>query len=195
MYYDTNGKLLAVGAEQPPETDGEDFEEDDSDDWDAVEPYKVEWYVACVLKTETSDLLENNRFKLLLRSSTSAATNTDIPRTVLPPQKNVEAVYADFYKYMFEHTQRYIRETHSTGALLWDSLEGDIEFILTHPNGWEGQQQSIMRRAAVEAGLVPNTSGGHDRIKFVSEGEASFHFCVSSGMLEDAIEVSDHVRV
>ncbi|KZV77361.1 hypothetical protein PENSPDRAFT_597305 [Peniophora sp. CONT] len=177
VYYDTNGKLLAVGAEQPPELDGGDFDEDEDDDWDAVEPYKVEW------------------FKLLLRSATPAATNADIPRTVLPPQKNIEGVYTDFYKYMFDHTQRYIKETHATGALLWDSLEGDIEFILTHPNGWEGPQQSIMRRAAIQAGLVPNTLGGHDRIKFVSEGEASFHFCVSSGMLEEAIETGTNIMI
>ena len=45
VYYDTDGKLLAVGAEQPQEIDGGDFDEDGSDDWDVVEPYKVEWYV------------------------------------------------------------------------------------------------------------------------------------------------------
>jgi hypothetical protein len=39
---------------------------------------------------------------------------------------------------------------------------------LSHPNGWEGVQQEQTRRAAIMAGLVPNTGTGSSRIRFVT---------------------------
>ena len=36
---------------------------------------------------------------------------------------------------------------------------------------------------------------GHDRIRFVTEGEASFNFCVNNGMSGDAMKVGNHVVV
>ncbi len=58
------------------------------------------------------------------------------------------------------------------------SVGNNIEFILSHPNGWEGKQQSEMRRAAINAGLV-NANEALERISFVTEGEASLHFCLN----------------
>ena len=58
------------------------------------------------------------------------------------------------------------------------SVGNNIEFILSHPNGWEGQQQSEMRRAAINADLV-NANEAPERISFVTEGEASLHFCLN----------------
>jgi hypothetical protein len=58
------------------------------------------------------------------------------------------------------------------------SVGNDIELILSHPNGWEGQQQSEMRRAAINARLV-SANGAPDRISFVTEGEAGLHFCLN----------------
>ena len=142
-----------------------------------------------LLLVQAPDSNVETRFKLLLRSASSSAPNADIPRTVLPPGKTVEDVYSDFYKYMFDHTRKYIRETLATGSLLWDSLEGDIEFILTHPNGWEGQQQSLMRQAAVQGGLVADSEEGKGRVSFVTEGEASLHFCLSKGLVVDGMKV------
>ena len=62
-------------------------------------------------------------------------------------------------------------------------------FILSHPNGWGGAEQVTMRRAAVKAKLIPDTEEGHDRIRFVTEGEASFNFCVNNGISGDAMKV------
>ena len=60
-----------------------------------------------------------------------------------------------------------------------DSIGDNIKFVLSHPNGWEGKQQSQMRRAAIGAGLVANMSEALTRIDFVTEGEASLHFCLN----------------
>jgi hypothetical protein len=62
-------------------------------------------------------------------------------------------------------------------------------FYYSHPNGWDGVQQVKMRLAAIEAQLIPATDDGRARIHFVSEGEASFHWCVSSGLADNVLKV------
>lgn len=46
-----------------------------------------------------------------------------------------------------------------------------------------------MRKAAIRGGLVPATPEGHERIEFVTEGEASFHWCVDKGTARAALKV------
>ena len=57
-----------------------------------------------------------------------------------------------------------------------------MHFVLSHPNGWEGQQQAEMRKASVLAKLIPDTTAGHARVSFVTEGEASLHYAVHNGL-------------
>ena len=47
----------------------------------------------------------------------------------------------------------------------------------------------MMRTAAVQAGLIHDDEDGQSRLSFVTEGEASLHFCVQSGLTTDAIKV------
>ena len=98
-------------------------------------------------------------------------------------------VFADFLKYLLECASSYIRDTHANGRDLWDSVKSDIDFVLSHPNGWEGTQQSEMRQAAMLAGLVPENAIGHSRLSFVTEGEASLHFSVQNGLPTGAMKV------
>ena len=58
------------------------------------------------------------------------------------------------------------------GGELWISVQDQIDFVLSRPNGWEGTQQNEMRRAAAFASFTPNTTAGHGRLSFVTEGEA-----------------------
>lgn len=46
-----------------------------------------------------------------------------------------------------------------------------------------------MRLAAVKAGLVPTAAAGDAQVEFVSEGEASFHWCVDMGWATAALSV------
>ena len=108
----------------------------------------------------------------------------------LPPKKRAVDILADFLRYMYTCARKYIEESHPNGADLWTSVENGIQFILTHPNGWEGSQQTQMRQAAVAAGLVPDTAAGRSRIAFVTEGEASLHFAIKHGLPVQATEVS-----
>jgi len=110
----------------------------------------------------------------------------------LPPGKSAVDVFADFLRYLHKCTWAYIPETHAIGNELWRTLESSAEFVLGHPNGWEGAQQGLMRKAAIAAGVIPDTVEGHARLSFVTEGEAGLHFCIQNGLTNDAIEVSPH---
>ncbi|KAF8155273.1 hypothetical protein BJ912DRAFT_1050978 [Pholiota molesta] len=102
---------------------------------------------------------------------------------------------ADFLAYLFECASSYIQDTHANGVDLWASVKGQIDFVLSHPNGWEGTQQSEMRKAAVLAGLVPDTTAGHARLSFVTEGEASLHFAIQNGLPVGAMKKGDGVVI
>jgi hypothetical protein len=80
-----------------------------------------------------------------------------IPR--LPGDGSVIDLFADFMRYLYDCARTYIEETHASGADLWASFAERIEYVLTHPNGWEGAQQGKMRRAAILAGLIPDYGG------------------------------------
>ena len=110
----------------------------------------------------------------------------------LPLDKTVVEVFADFLRYLLECASSYIQDTHANGVDLWNSVKSD--FVLSHPNGWEGTQQTEMRRAAVLAGLVPDNASGHSRLSFVTEGEASLHFSVHNGLPAGAMKVCRELR-
>lgn len=119
-------------------------------------------------------------------SNSNAITNTISP---LPPGKTAIDVFADFLKYLFRCARTFIQQSQPNGLQFWTSIEHHIQFVLTHPNGWEGAQQSQMRRAAVRAGLIEDTATGQKRVQFVTEGEASLHFCIHNGFESQVIDV------
>jgi hypothetical protein len=131
------------------------------------------------------------RFKLHLRPKALASSHIhddDLP--ALPPNKTAEQILADFLKYLYDSTKTYIKQTHPGGSAFWQSVEKSVEYVLSLPNGWEGQQQAQMRRAALKAGLVANETQAQDRISFVTEGEASLHYCIQKGITKEAVKVS-----
>ncbi|KAG1843333.1 hypothetical protein DFJ58DRAFT_907387 [Suillus subalutaceus] len=127
-------------------------------------------------------------WKLHLRTRNLAAnhiTDDDIPP--LPRGKNAVEVLGDFMQYLFRCARSYIEEAHPSGSHLWRSLENRIEFVLTHPNGWEGPQQKQIRLSAVLGGLVPSTEDGMARVHLLTEGEASLHYCVHNTLASDTL--------
>ena len=136
--------------------------------------------------------LSSLRFKLHLRSKVGAGRSDGSELPLLPLNKTVVEVFGDFLRYLLECASSYIQDTHVNGPDLWDSVKSHIDFVLSHPNGWEGTQQSEMRRAAVLAGLVPDNASGHARLSFVTEGEASLHFSVQNGLPAGAMKVCRH---
>ena len=130
------------------------------------------------------------RFKLHLRPRELGSDQALATLPPLPPNKSVVDIFADFLAYLFTCARTYIQETHPGGVRFWTSIAQNIDFVLTHPNGWEGYQQAQMREAAVQAGLVADTDEGKTRLSFVTEGEASLHFCLSKGLIVEGMKVS-----
>ncbi|KAF8333715.1 hypothetical protein F5887DRAFT_1108607 [Amanita rubescens] len=151
--YDKNGYVVAVGSEADTDINSELL---------AVEGLvRAEW------------------FKLHLRPSHLVAEqgldDKEIPS--LPSNKTVIEIFGDLLRYLYQATKQYIQ--YRQGDEVLRSVGDNISFILTHPNGWEGKQQSEMRQAAIKGALVANESEAMRRISFVTEGEASLHFCLS----------------
>ncbi|KAJ2928083.1 hypothetical protein H1R20_g9013, partial [Candolleomyces eurysporus] len=132
-------------------------------------------------------------FKLHLRpkSYNTQQITSEIPP--LPPGKTVVAVISDYLKYMLHCAELYVKDTHVNGPEFWRSMEGEIDYVLSHPNGWEGAQQDQMRKAAIMAGLISDNPAGHARISFVTEGEASLHFSIQNGLPTGAMTTGDGV--
>ncbi|KAF7362769.1 hypothetical protein MVEN_00626600 [Mycena venus] len=168
VYYDRSGMVRACGAEALQESVVEQAVEER---WE-----KAEW------------------FKLHLRPSTGVSI---LPLSLppLPRNKSALEVFADFLHYLFHCARSYITDSYPNGGALWIGLEGNMEFVLTHPNGWEGKQQAKMRKAAIMAGLIPDTPSGHQRIRFVTEGEASLHFCIMNGLATDPLRLGNGVVI
>ncbi|KAM6497400.1 hypothetical protein JOM56_007873 [Amanita muscaria] len=149
--YSQDGTVVAAGAETDPETNDALAEMDDV--------IRVEWFK---LHLRPPHLAPSQEFELQkLRS--------------FPKNKTPVEVFGDFLRYLFQSTKKYIMDSELWS---WDSVERNTYFVLSHPNGWEGKQQSQMRRAAIAAGLV-DKSEAPERISFISEGEASLHFCLN----------------
>lgn len=182
LYYTADGKVHAAGAEAASPALKVEAEEEGL--------IFVEWYVPLSV-VHHLPLITNRRFKLHLRptSMIGGMPKESLPK--LPPGKSDIDVFGDFLKYLYSCARRHITQTHPNGESLWQSVDSRIDFIFGHPNGWEGLQQSKMRQAAVAAGLIEDTHLDHARVQFVSEGEASLHYCVDGGLASDVIKVGD----
>ena len=99
-------------------------------------------------------------------------------------------VLSDFLQYLLRCSSKYVQDTHANGEDLWASVKDHIHFVLSHPNGWEGMEQTQMRYAAVKAGLIPDTIEGHGRLSFVTEREASLHFAINNKVLSGTLKVT-----
>ncbi|KAG2128061.1 hypothetical protein BD769DRAFT_1356651 [Suillus cothurnatus] len=159
MYYDRHGRVMAAGAEADN--------------------------ASIISQAEDEEWIKTELFKLRLRPKSMKLKMNGMRLSPLPRHKSSVDVFGDFLAYLFRCTKSFIIDTHANGQTLWHHVETSIEFVLSHPNGWEGAQQTKMRRAAVYGGLIPDTDEGRARIRFVTEGEASLHACVQSGLAAD----------
>ncbi|KAF7327661.1 hypothetical protein MKEN_00345500 [Mycena kentingensis (nom. inval.)] len=159
LYYDSHGRMMAAGAEAE----------------------------SMASQAEDENWIKVDLFKLRLRPRSMHLNMNGMRLGRLPLGKSPIHVLGDFLAYLFLCTRNFITDTHANGSALWAAVEHDIKFVLSHPNGWEGAQQSKFRRAAIHGGLVPNTSEGKARIYFVTEGEASLHACVLNGLAADVL--------
>ncbi|KAJ2928088.1 hypothetical protein H1R20_g9021, partial [Candolleomyces eurysporus] len=137
-------------------------------------------------------------FKLHIRSKRATRTDDNIKDKLppLPPSKTVIHLLSDFMRYLFKCAKDYIQDTHANGRDLWESVEKDIDYVISHPNGWEGYQQTQMCEAAVMAGLISDSERDKERrITFLTEGEASLHYAIRNGLPSGALENGEGVVI
>jgi hypothetical protein len=146
----------------------------------AARAEREEWYLA-------------EQFKLHVHPP-SMATPQGITLIPLPPRVSVERIYTDILDYLFHHTQKFFEEKEfelEGGGQIWRklALQNSIDFVIAHPSGWGLEEQSMLRRAAVKAALVPSLQMAADRIQFVGEAEASVHYVMYHADLQSRLQV------
>jgi len=143
---------------------------------------------------ETEDLYEVRWWKLI-------PSHGDLPEFAknrmtpdLPKGKTLQDIYADFIRYLFDSAKTYIQDYEPMGDVLWESLEPNIDLILSHPNGWEGSKQELLRNSVVQASVLTEEEV-LSRVFFVTEGEASFGFCVTNTRSGESLDPGRKVLV
>jgi len=106
----------------------------------------------------------------------------------LPRGKSLQDIFADFIRYLFDSAKAFIQESEPMGKELWEGREHNIDLIFSHPNGWEGRQQEFLRKSVVRASILTEEEA-LSRVSFVTEGEATFNFCVTNTKSGELLEV------
>lgn len=141
---------------------------------------------------EEENLVKAEWFKLHLRPKRQEFATGTAKIPDLPLNKTVVDVLSDYLKHLNDCAKQYIQEREPTyGSDIWNGKE--IEYVLSHPNGWEGPQQALMKQAAEKAGLI--TTGGRNKITFLTEGEASLNRCIEKGLMSESIRKGEGVII
>ncbi|KAF8594084.1 hypothetical protein BDV93DRAFT_565803 [Ceratobasidium sp. AG-I] len=159
VWYDTDNKAVSFGAEAlSPQAE----EEAEDNNWRMAKYFK--------LHLHPSDL--TNKHRLHLRP---------LPTGVTLPQ-----IYADFLGYLLHHTQLYFEDHILDGKRIWKTYVPSLDVIIAHPNGWGIREQTFLRLAVVKAGFT-SAADANTKVHFVSEAEASVHFCMFHTNLGDQL--------
>lgn len=96
----------------------------------------------------------------------------------LPAGRSIQDLFADLIRYLFDSTMAFVQESEPMWENTWETFKSNINIVLSHPNGWQGREQGFLRKSVVQAGVFTEEEA-LSRVSFVTEGEASFNFCVA----------------
>ncbi|KAH7320553.1 hypothetical protein B0J17DRAFT_772977 [Rhizoctonia solani] len=150
IYYDRNNRPKLFGAEAML-SDNRDKAEDEG--WELVRHFKFHLHPDDIKRRHDSSL------------------------EALPNRLSLSQIYSDFMTYLLHHTRTYFCDRVLNEAHVWETYHRDMTIVLAHPNGWGIKQQGFLRKAAIKAGLV-TSDNTYSNVQFVSEAEASVHFCM-----------------
>jgi hypothetical protein len=97
-------------------------------------------------------------------------------------------IYADFLRYLLQHTQQFFEDRILDGGNIWQTYKPTMDVVVAHPNGWGIREQTFLRTAAVMAGFT-STELALKNVHFVTEAEASVHFCMHYTTLGSQLKV------
>ncbi|KAH8117839.1 hypothetical protein DFH11DRAFT_1503934 [Phellopilus nigrolimitatus] len=125
---------------------------------------------------------KSQHFKMHLRPNTMHLQTNGLEIGELPNGRSAEQVMGDFLRYLLAETINFIQTAHTDGDVVWRQVKDRAIFVLGHPNGWTGLSQQRYRQSAILGGLILGTAEDRNRVKFVTEGEASALACLSGGL-------------
>ncbi|CAE7125177.1 unnamed protein product [Rhizoctonia solani] len=160
VWYDTSKKAVSFGAEALL-TDVEERAEDNN------------WFLA-------------KHFKLHLHPDDMKAKH-NLKLDALPPGVNIKQIYTDFLRYLLKYTKEYFEDRILDGKSIWERYSPDMEVVIAHPNGWFTREQVFLRGVAVDAGFSTSEKA-QKNIRFLTEAEASVHFCIHHTNLGDRLK-------
>ncbi|KAJ1303479.1 hypothetical protein OPQ81_011666 [Rhizoctonia solani] len=160
VYYDTDKKAVSFGAE-------------------ALKPEIAE-------KAEDEEWQLARHFKLHLHPDAMKHRH-NLRAQPLPAGVDLLTIYTDFMVYLLKHTKEFFESRIIDGQKVWADHHKDMTIVLAHPNGWGVKEQNFLRQAAIAANYVPS-SKAISQIRFVSEAEASVHFCMFHGDLHNRLK-------
>ncbi|CAE6415064.1 unnamed protein product [Rhizoctonia solani] len=161
VWYDTNKRAVAFGAEAQLHTIEEQAEDNG-------------WVLA-------------RYFKLHLHPSDMQAKH-ELKLDDLPPGVGLRQIYSDFLGYLLRHTKAYFEDRIINGKHIWERHSPTMEVVIAHPNGWGVREQAFLRSAAVAAGFSTSDQAPK-KVRFVTEAEASVHFCIHHTNLGTVLRV------
>ncbi|CAE7118395.1 unnamed protein product [Rhizoctonia solani] len=144
-------------------------------------------------KAEDQKWLLAKHFKLHLHPD-ELRTRDNLHVETLPYGVTLEQVYTDFLRYLFAHTEKYFKDWIVDGSLLWPRYRDTMEFVIAHPNAWSTREQAFLRKVAIKAGLV-NSGNASRNVRFVTEAEASVHYCLHDSNLMNHLKPGTNFAV
>ncbi|KAG8793238.1 hypothetical protein FRC12_003455 [Ceratobasidium sp. 428] len=164
VYYDSNGQAASFGAEAANIT--------------AAEADDQGWKLARHFKLHLHPKTMQQKYNLNVQQRLAVALPDGIP---------LEKIYADFMSYLVQHAQAYFESRILEGPKIWSELCDDMTIVLAHPNGWTIKEQNFLRKVAITAKYTTGAKA-HTQIHFVSEAEASMHFCMFHSDIHHRLE-------
>ncbi|KAF8695037.1 ATP binding, partial [Rhizoctonia solani] len=127
-------------------------------------------------EAEDNDWVLARYFKLHLHPNDMQAKH-ELKLDDLPPGVSLRQIYSDFLRYLLKHTKAYFEDRIINGKNIWERHSPTMEVVIAHPNGWGVREQAFLRIAAVDAGFSSSNQAA-SKVRFVTEAEASVHFCI-----------------
>ncbi|CUA75379.1 Heat shock 70 kDa protein 12B [Homo sapiens] [Rhizoctonia solani] len=163
--------------------------------WYNLETKKAELFGAEALSRDGREVAEDNGwflakyFKLHLQPQ--HLRKSEMILEPLPPGITLSQIYSDFLGYLLKHTKAFVEKRMARGKEIWEKYKPTMQIIIAHPNGWDIPEQDFLRKAAIDCGFV-DLDG---QVQFVTEAEASIHYCIHHSSLGSKLQVGTNLAV
>ncbi|CAE6451811.1 unnamed protein product [Rhizoctonia solani] len=111
----------------------------------------------------------------------------DMKLDPLPPGISLPQIYSDFLGYLLKHTKAFVEKRMALGKQKWDKYKPTMEVVIAHPNGWGIPERDFLRQAAIASGFV-DADKASTQVQFVTEAEASIHYCIHHSNLGSKLQ-------